>query len=67
MLLIAALLCWLGLFFKYFFFFNVDHFKVFIEFAAVLLLFYVLFFGHGACGILGPQPGIEPASSALEG
>ena len=26
----------------------------------------LLFFGYAACGILVPQPGIEPASSALE-
>ena len=25
------------------------------------------FFGHEACGILAPRPGIEPASPALEG
>ena len=25
------------------------------------------FFGHEACGILAPQPGIEPAHTALEG
>ena len=25
------------------------------------------FFGHEACGILAPQPGIKPASPALEG
>ena len=30
----------------FFFFFDVDHFKVFIEFVIILLLFYVLFFGH---------------------
>ena len=28
-------------------------------------MFY--FFGHKACGILAPQPGIKPASSPLEG
>ena len=28
-------------------------------------IFY--FFGHKACGILDPWPGIEPAPSALEG
>ena len=27
---------------------------------------FCLFFGHTACGILVPQPGIEPASPALE-
>ena len=26
-----------------------------------LFLFYVIFFGHKAHGILAPQPGIEPA------
>ena len=25
------------------------------------------FFGHEACGILAPQPGIEPTPPALEG
>ena len=29
--------------------------------------FMFWFFGHEACGILAPQPGIEPASPALEG
>ena len=42
-------------------------FKVFTEFVAVLLLFYVLvFFGWEACGILAPCPGIEPVPPALE-
>ena len=40
-------------------------FKVFIEFVTILLLFW--FYGHKACGILAPQPGIEPAPAALEG
>ena len=43
-------------------------FKVFIEFVTILLLFYVLvFFGHNACEILAPQPGIEPTSPVMEG
>ena len=42
-------------------------FKVFTELVTILLLFYVLFFGHAACGILSPQPAIEPAPPALEG
>ena len=42
-------------------------FKVFIEFVITLLLFYVLFFGHEACEILAPQPGIELSPPALEG
>ena len=42
-------------------------FKVFIEFVTVLLLFYVLLFGCQACGILALQPGIKPASPAMEG
>ena len=43
-------------------------FKVFIEFVIILLLFYVSwFFGHVACGIVVPQPGIETASPTLEG
>ena len=45
--------CMLFYFLK-FFFFNVDCFKVFIEFVAILLLFHVLVFGPGACGISTP-------------
>ena len=42
-------------------------FKVFIDFftTAFCLVFYV--FGHEACGILTPQPEIEPTHPALEG
>ena len=45
-------------------------FKVATEFVTILFLFYVLvfwFFGHKACEVLAPWPGIEPAPSALEG
>ena len=44
-------------------------FLVFVEFiTTLLLLFYVFFFfGPEACGILDPQPGIEPSVPALEG
>ena len=42
-------------------------FKVFIEAITILFLFYVLVFGLEACGILAPQPGIEPTPPALEG
>ena len=37
--------------------------KVFIEFGVniILLLFYSLLFGHKACGVLVPGPGINPA------
>ena len=43
-------------------------FKIFIEFATTLLLFYVFwFFGPKACDILAPRPGIEPSPSVLEG
>ena len=39
-----------------------------MEFVAVLLLLFMSWFlGHGSYGILAPQPGIEPAPSALEG
>ena len=42
--------------------------KFLIEFVTILLLFYVFwFFGHEACGILAPQPGIKPTPPALEG
>ena len=43
-------------------------FKVFIECVTVLLLLFMLcFFGHKACGILAPRPGIKPTPPALEG
>ena len=32
-----------------------------------LILFFFLFFGREACGILAPWPGIKPAPLALEG
>ena len=35
-------------------------FKVFIEFATVLLLFYILALGFQECGLLAPRPGTEP-------
>ena len=35
--------------------------EVFIEFITILLLYYALaFFGHEACGILVPQPSLNP-------
>ena len=42
-------------------------FQVSIELVTILLLFYVLVFWGEACGILAPQPRIEPAPLALEG
>ena len=41
-------------------------FKVFIEFATALLLFYVWGFGCKACGSLDPWPGIETSPPALK-
>ena len=41
-------------------------FKVFIEFAVILFLFYVLFFWAQACELLTPWPGVSPAPPALE-
>ena len=35
--------------------------------ASILWAFFFLLFGHKACGILSPQPGIEPTTPALEG
>ena len=35
--------------------------------ASVLCFFFFFFFGHEACRILAPQPGIEPTTPALEG
>ena len=43
-------------------------FKVCIEFVAIFLPFYIFWvLCHEVCVILAPQPGIEPASSTLEG
>ena len=42
-------------------------FQVFIEFVTILLRFMFWFFGHEACGILSPLPGIKPSPPALEG
>ena len=49
-------------------FFNVDDFKVFIEFVTILLLFYGFwFFSCEACSNSAPRPGIEPTPRASEG
>ena len=54
--------------FFFFFILSVDHFKVFLEFVTILLLFFMFwFFGHKACRILAPQPGFKPVSPALAG
>ena len=44
-------------------------FKIVIEFVTIFVsvFLYVLLFGWEACGVLGPQPGIEPTSPSLEG
>ena len=42
-------------------------FKVLIEFATILLLFYVLVFWPGGMRNLSSQPGIKPTPPALEG
>ena len=47
-------------------FFNGDHFKVFIEFVTILLLFYVLVFWSQNMRDLAPQPGIKPEPPTLE-
>ena len=52
---------------RVFFFFDVTILEVFIELVTILLLFLVLVFGHEACGIFAPQPGIKPKPPALEG
>ena len=47
------------------FFFFLTILKVFIELVTMLFLFW--FFGHEACGIFAPRPGMEPSSPALLG
>ena len=51
----------------FFFFLTWTIFKVFIELVTILLVFYVLFFGGEACGILAPQSGVKPIPLVLEG
>ena len=43
------------------------HFRVFIKFVTILLLFYVLVLGHEACGILASWPGVNLTPPASEG
>ena len=50
---------------QFFFFFFLTILKVFMELVAILFLFW--FFGHDACGIFAPWPGIEPSFPALLG
>ena len=44
-------------------------FKGFVEFTTILLLLFMFcfFWGHKACGILTPQPGVDLQSPTLEG
>ena len=44
-----------------------DHYKVFIKFVTILLLFHVLVFWPQGMWDLSSQPGIKPAPFALEG
>ena len=46
-----------------FLFHNILFYRVFVEVVTILLLFYVFgfFFDQEACGVLAPQPKIEPA------
>ena len=42
--------------------------KVFLELVTIFLLRFMFWiFGHEACGISAPQPGIKPVLPALEG
>ena len=42
-------------------------FKAFIELVTTVICFMFRFFGHEACEILVPQPGIEPPPPVWEG
>ena len=49
-------------------FFDADHLKSLYRICHnIPFVFYVLAFWPKACGILAPQPGIEPVPPALEG
>ena len=58
---------WQALFAFEIFFLMRTIFKVFTEFVTICFCFTFWFFGHETCGILAPQPGIEPVPLALEG
>ena len=54
--------------FFFFNFFDVDHFKnLYWICCNITSVVYVLWFGHEACRILAPHPGIEPTPPELEG
>ena len=57
----------LFIFFKIFFFCCGPFLKFLLNLSQYCFCFMFWFFGHEACGILTPQPGIEPAPPALEG
>ena len=55
-------------FFKIFFFFGCGPFlKSLLNLLQYCFCFMFWFSGHEACGILAPQPGMEPTPHALEG
>ena len=61
-------LCFLYLFKDFFFFFWCDLLlKTLLSLLQHCFCFYFWSFGHGACWILAPWPGIEPVPLALEG
>ena len=49
------------------FFFFFSFFKSLLNLLQYCFCFMFWFFGHEACGIFAPQPGIEPTPPALEG
>ena len=54
-------------FYKIFFLMWTIFLKSLLNLLQYCFCFMFCFFGREACGILAPQPGIEPAPSALEG
>ena len=52
--------------FFFFFFLVSTTFNVFPKCVTILLLFYILVFGHEACGLLGPGLGIKHTTPTLE-
>ena len=63
---------WIFLFLHTFFFFFKEFsgcgpfLKSLLNFLQYCFCFMFCFFGHEACGVLAPQPGIEPSPPALE-
>ena len=70
----SSTISWYKIWKVFFFFFNflltdIFFFQIYSDMYIVhhIPAYYFFFFWHAACGILVPQPGIEPVPAAMEG